>query len=384
MKIVHICLCGPFSEGFGYQENILSKYHKKAGYEVSIITSRWSWSNRGTKEFVETERYTNDDGINVIRLPILIGTIDNRFKIYKHFYACIDEEKPDILFIHGCQFLNIITICKYLRKNKIEKVYVDNHVDYFNGAHGILSKLILHKGIWKYCVHRIEPYVNKFYGVLPARVDFLIDMYKLPKEKCELLLMGADDDYIDRAKNIKTMQINRHKYNISKQDFVIVTGGKYGQNRKEIIELVKAISKINDERIKLLFFGSFSEEILEELSPYLDDGIVNIGWLNNVDIYEIFAIADLVVFNGLHSVMWEQAVAMGVPCIFKRMKGFEHLDLGGNCIFMDDMSEEFLIKHISKLIHDEKVYRDMKNVALEQGIKHFSYKKIAIKSLEIM
>ena len=43
----------------------------------------------------------------------------------------------------------------------------------------------------------INPYVNKFYGVLPARVDFLINEYKLPKNKVELLVMGADDDCIE-------------------------------------------------------------------------------------------------------------------------------------------------------------------------------------------
>lgn len=45
---------------------------------------------------------------------------------------------------------------------------------------------------------KIEPYVKKFYGVLPARVDFLIDVYNLPKEKCELLVMGADDDLVKK------------------------------------------------------------------------------------------------------------------------------------------------------------------------------------------
>ena len=32
MKIVHICLCGAMTDGFNYQENVITKYHKKMGY----------------------------------------------------------------------------------------------------------------------------------------------------------------------------------------------------------------------------------------------------------------------------------------------------------------------------------------------------------------
>ena len=37
MKIVHICLGGPFSDGFSYQENLITKYQVKMGLDVSLI-----------------------------------------------------------------------------------------------------------------------------------------------------------------------------------------------------------------------------------------------------------------------------------------------------------------------------------------------------------
>lgn len=46
-KIVHVCLCGPVTDGWSYQDNLLSKYHKELGYEVSIITSEWIWGEDG-------------------------------------------------------------------------------------------------------------------------------------------------------------------------------------------------------------------------------------------------------------------------------------------------------------------------------------------------
>ena len=42
MKIVHVCLAGiGVTDGWTYQENLLTKYHKKLGHDVTIITSQW-------------------------------------------------------------------------------------------------------------------------------------------------------------------------------------------------------------------------------------------------------------------------------------------------------------------------------------------------------
>ncbi|MEI3418815.1 MAG: hypothetical protein V8Q86_09895 [Blautia sp.] len=49
----------------------------------------------------------------------------------------------------------------------------------------------------------IEPYTEKFFGVMPSRVDFLSDIYGIDKKKCGLLVMGADDDAVAEAKKPK-------------------------------------------------------------------------------------------------------------------------------------------------------------------------------------
>lgn len=42
MKVTHVCLCGPFTDNWSYQVNSLTNYHKKLGFEVSIITSKYN------------------------------------------------------------------------------------------------------------------------------------------------------------------------------------------------------------------------------------------------------------------------------------------------------------------------------------------------------
>jgi 1,2-diacylglycerol 3-alpha-glucosyltransferase len=111
----------------------------------------------------------------------------------------ISSLNPDIIFTHGCQFLDIKHIARYAKLHPKVKVYVDNHSDFSNSARNFLSKNILHKIIWRYCANLIEPYTTKFYGVLPARVDFLKNIYKIPRDKVELLVMGADDEKVEEA-----------------------------------------------------------------------------------------------------------------------------------------------------------------------------------------
>src|SRR5690606_17293733 len=106
----------------------------------------------------------------------------------------------------------------------------------------------------------------------------------------------------------------------------------------------------------------------------LADGekIKYIGWIDSNDSYNYFAASDLGVFPGRHSVLWEQAVGSGLPCIFKYWEGTTHVDLGGNCIFLykDTVSE---IKASIEKVINTKSYRKMKLIAEEKGMVEFSY-----------
>lgn len=381
MKILHIILHGSYTDGFSYQENLLSVYHKRAGNEVDIITTDTITDDNGRwKTVFDNLHYTNDDGIVVTRLhyktPRKIYHTLRRFSGLKQ---ALDNSCPDCIFIHGCQFLDMDIVADYLKKHPGIKVYVDNHADFNNSATNFLSKNILHKMIWKRCAHIIEPYTSKFYGVVPARVDFLKEMYDLPADKCELLVMGADDDAVEKALRPEVRSQRRRAYGVSDSDIVIVTGGKIDHNKPQVLKLMRAVNSISDDRIKLIVFGSVADNLKAEFERNLTDKVIHIGWRKSEDIYEDFAAADLVAFPGLHSVLWEQAVGMGVPCLFKYIKGFEHVDLGGNCLFFEKDDEEEYKACIMRALDQ---IDEMKRIAQEKGMKTFSYREIARRALE--
>ncbi|MGJ8539704.1 glycosyltransferase family 4 protein [Heyndrickxia coagulans] len=384
MKITHLCLCGPVTDNFSYQDNLLPKYHKKIGYDVSVITSQFIWNDKGKIDIDSREIYYNEYGIKTIRLKLFFGkSITTKFKIYKDLNKYLEFEKPDILFIHGVQFLNLIEVVRYLKKHPKIKTFVDNHVDFSNSARNWVSKNILHKIIWKRLANYIEPFTTKFYGVLPARVDFLVNVYGIPKKKVDLLVMGADDEQIELSSKISEQSSIRKKFGIAKEDFLIVTGGKIDAFKKQTLLLMEAVSKIENKRVKLIVFGSVTADLKERVeSLCIKNKIQYIGWITSQESYKYFAAADLVVFPGRHSVFWEQVAAQGIPMLCKYWEGTTHIDVGGNVKFLYTDTEKEIRDNIEDLVNNRKHYDDMKYVAMKKGIKIFSYKTIAKRSIE--
>lgn len=383
MKVTHICLLGPYTDGWSYQENLLPKYHKKLGHDVSIITNCFSYNKKG--ELVENSpsNYKDENGIVINRIGIKIGkTVNSKLKKYNNLYNSIKNENPDILFIHGVQFLDILEITKYLSKEKKIRVFVDNHADNENSAKNFFSKFILHKIIWKYMAKKIEPYCEKIYGVTPARVDFMNTMYNIKKEKLKLLVLGADDEKVVEAEKTTTNMQIRERNNIKPNDFLVITGGKIDDNKIEILDLMKAVNNIKYDSIKLIVFGSVSPKYKDSVSQQLSEYVKYIGWVDSNETYNYFNEANLVVFPGLHSVFWEQVVGLGKPSIFKYIKGFEHVDLGGNVEFLYESTVEELEEKIKKIAFDKTRYNRMTEVAIDKGKKEFSYLDIARRSIE--
>jgi len=381
MKIVNICLGGLVTDGWSYQDNLLPKYQKINGYDTTIITSYFIYSPQNTIIKDNRHEYFNENNVKVIRLECIAGNFNYPFKKFDGLLEALEKESPDILFIHGVQFVDLKVIIKYLKKHPDVKVYADNHCDYINSASNWLSKNILHKIIWRRLAKKIEPYVSKFYGVLPARVDFLKDAYKLPKEKLDLLVMGADDEDVEKAKKPEIRNGIRNKYGIKDDDFLIISGGKIDSNKPQTLDLMKAMENI-DDNIKLMVFGSVTPSLKEEFNKLLPNkNIIYIGWIPSTEVYKYFAAADLGVFPGIHSVLWEQAIGVGLPCVFRKMKSVDHVDLDGNCILLENPDVEALKNCINKIHNDKELYKKMKKTSEEKGMKEFSYRDIARRSI---
>lgn len=379
MNILNICVNAPFNIGFSYQENLLPKYHKFNDNNVTVFAPEYEYDNDGKLIKSICSICVDDNGITVRRIAISGNhNISAKFKRFVNFYEEIEKVNPDIIFCHLFQFLDFDKVIKYVKLHPGIKLYVDSHADFNNSASNFLSKRILHGVIWKHLAQKALPYTEMFYGVTPARVDFLLNVYNLPPSKVELLPLGADDDLVLKMSDPKIRKDLRTKLKISDDQILIISGGKIDHNKPQTLKLMRAINIICDKAVCLMVFGSVEENLRKEFDAELSEHVNYIGWKSVEQIYELFAAADLVVFPGLHSVLWEQAVGMGKPCVFKRIPGFNHIDLGGNCMFFEEDTVDEYIRVVNKAINH---IPDMQETAEERGIPAFSYKRIAEKSI---
>lgn len=381
MKLVHISLCGPVTDNLNYQDNLLPKYHKKLGYEVFMIASRYVYNKKGDLVKTVMTKYSNSDGVNMIRLNIKNDLPFNfKFKKYHNLSYYLNKIHPNIIFVHGVQFLDLKTVQIYKSNNPNVKIFVDNHADYNNSATNLISKYILHGIIWRHYAKIIEPYSEMFFGVTPSRVDFLIERYKINAKKVKYLPMGGDDLLINKV--IKKNNL-KAKWNLEDSNIVLVTGGKIDKYKTDVSNLIKAIIKSKNHNLKLLIFGSVDKSQLEILNLLSHDRIFYLGWLNLEETYEVLSISDVAVFPGLHSVLWEQTVSLGTPICVKRLYGNQHIDIGGNCILLNSSSEEEFDFLINKYILDSSELEKLKVFANQKSKEFFWYSNISKKSLLI-
>lgn len=382
MKIVHVCITGIWGEQYAYQENLLPHYQRIMSNEVTIIAPVYSSYRDGIPaESPSGVSYLND-GTKLIRLNPLLKSykIDSHLHLVKGLADTIADERPDLLFAHDLSSFNYLCLPRLKKMLPKMKIVFDNHIDTVNSLHHFSTRF-LHKTIYR---HLLVPQLSKvsevFYGVTPSRCDFLRDVYGIPENKIRLLVMGADDEKMHLDEKQKLREEVRTRYGVCDLDFLVVTGGKIDLQKNAHV-LAQAVGELA-ANVKLLIFGSISQDIAEYLKTLNSDKIILTGWISSDDVYRYFYAADLVVFPGLHSVLWEQAVASRMPCAFAKIAGFEHVSINGNCILMDGNNVGLYKEMLLSLINGSEKYRALKTNADTALSEMFLYGRIAKKVID--
>jgi glycosyltransferase involved in cell wall biosynthesis len=384
MKILHCCLAAFYIDNYGYQENILPKMHKMQGHDVYILASTETYIGNSKIGYIQPCSYYTKENIPITRVPYvkwMPSFLVKKLRLYQGVSKILYCFKPDIIFLHDAQFLSIYSIAKYVKKNRCIKIYVDCHTDFINSAKNFISRNILHKIIYRFCYKMIEPHTVKFYGTLPIRNNFLMEVYKIPSYKVELLPLGIDLTSIDMKKTKGDRIKIRKELNIENNDFVIITGGKIDK-RKNIHLLIEAIYQLDQEDIILIVLGKPNDDMKPIIEKFMDtQRIKYVGWIEPSIIPHYIFAADIAFYPGTHSVLWEQSVGLGIPCVFKKWEGIQHIDLGGNCLFLEDVTIDSIIEKILYLYNNRTFVNDMHNTAIIKGPQYFSYYEIAKKAI---
>ena len=296
MKIVHICLACFYVEGMGYQENILPQYHAMMGHEVSVLTSDYAFNSKYEKIEKTEKEYVNDYDVHVEILERSEDRIGSKLRKYVGVFDALEKRQPDVIFVHGGQFLSLKDVVLYCKKYPAVRLYIDQHGDYYNTPVDTLKRKILQTVVFGHWMRKAAKYARKFWGVTPWRCEYLKDVYKLPENKIGLLVMGGDDRYIHFDRMTELRNEVRQRLNITTDDFVLITGGKIDKP-KNIHLLLRAVDELNLPDMKLIVFGQPNNEMEEIIAAYAKkDCICNLGWIDSKDVYDYFLASDLAVF----------------------------------------------------------------------------------------
>ena len=374
MKIAHIALSGTFTEGFNYHENELSQAQKNIeGNDVFVIARN---SKRAGKDIVycEPETKTMSNGVRLFRVKMKFS----RHNVFtkpvnpNDVLRILDDEKPDLIWVHGVTNNSLSIVAKYKKKNHVV-VFADNHVDEGNFKMAFPRTLIL--DLYKLRNRRLAKYVDMFYGVTPGRVTFMNRYLGVPKSKSKLSIMGANSSLIPFSDKETIRRDIRKVYSIPDDAFVFVSGGNLN-NAKKTLELIEAFIKGADAKSRLLLFGSVDNAIKDRFDQLVasDDRVIYAGWKDSIGCNRLFLASDCAVFPRSHSTLWENSLACGTVSVFGQKDGLDHLFVSHGR-YLDCGVEENLIGFF-KTFSQSGEYRTLRSKA-DEGRSSYFYENIA-------
>jgi glycosyltransferase involved in cell wall biosynthesis len=392
MKIV--MLCDFYSPALSYQENFLTKYYTKHGHRVVVVAATFEsifdyMSDRYNKKVKANEETIN--GSRIIKLPYSLNIFHKLRRFNgKRVSQILTEEKPDLIFSHNIA-LNLWEVVKYKKKNPACRIIMDYHTDYSNSAKNWLSLNILHKIIRKSFLYAVIKYIDKIYSIVPAGFIFLKEVYGIPYNKMELLPLGVD---IDKSREILLQEKGktvRKELQIPANAFVIFTGGKLDPVKRTDL-LMEAVLRLNNPEIHLIVAGDFREQYadyksrLEEMVKGSEQ-IHFTGWIKGDEMYHYMNASDMAIFPASQSVLWQQAIGMGLPLILGHVcsvKGktwvqdTDYLNANNNVIILDKyhITAQEIAQQIKRLADNPDLLDSMKKGALKTAEEFLSYDKI--------
>lgn len=358
MKIVLIGLASIFTEGMTYQDNLLSEQINNDGHDVTIIADCYMYENSKVIKTGEIDKVL-ESGIRLIRKKYkwyINEFLSGKIRAVNGLYDLLSEINPDVIFNHGLQTYEMLTIAEYKRNNPNVKFFVDSHEDFHNSARNWLSKNILHRVFYKNIINKTIPFVDKVFCVTYESFEFLEIMYGLKREIMEYYPLGGI--IIDERVRNEKRKRKREELGLIDSDILMIHSGKMDK-LKRTEEILNTFSKVENEYIRLALIGTLNDEVKRSVEPLinLDERVYYLGWKNGEELLDYLCACDLYIQPGTQSATMQNAACC--MCALALYPYPSHKYLFDNSVFYisneDDMLSLFKsIKENSQLIHDKR------------------------------
>jgi len=391
MKVV--MLCDLYDEALQYQENLLAKYYAKHGHDVTVVASTFESArdysaNRSDRRGRVAREYQLGR-VKVMKLPYSLNLL-NRLRRFAGVDRILASERPDLIFVHDIH-LNLPEAAQYRASHPTSRLVMDYHADYSNSARNWFSLNVLHKIIRRGVLYRYKQWIDRIYPVVPASASFLHEVYGIPLEELELLPMGADVDLARSVRSERAGSKVRSAYRIPHDAIVIFTGGKLNPLKKTDL-LIEAFKAVRDPRLHLLVVGdvdgadSSYRRRLDELAA--DETHVHFtGWVDGGDVYRYMNACDFAVFPASQSVLWQQALSMGLPLVVGQVgvQDCSYMNRYGSVTLLreSEIRSDVIADNIRELMGNMALLKERQAGALRVTDELFNYDAIVSKTLAL-
>lgn len=374
MNILHVSLASAVTEYMLYQENLLSEQNKLDGHKVTVISDCHKFLNGKMVDTMPEDRIM-ENGVRLIRLKymsILTKQISSKVKKTIGLEDILQRLQPDVILFHGLSSVELVTVAKYIKKHPNVKLYVDNHADFYNSAHGFMSREILHKLFYKWLIQKSLSQVEKVFYISLESKEFL-KLYKIPEDKMEFFPLGGkiiDGDEYRIIRNEK-----RNELNISKDKMLFVHTGKLDE-LKRTKDLLEAFQRIKSKQFTLVIIGVIHDDIKETILSFInrDDRIQFLGWKNSDELIDYLCAADMYLQPGSQSATMQNAISCGCPVMLYPYKSHEPylIENGFYVKTVEDMVNVFKTIDINP-----KILKVMSKASYDIAYGLLDYRKLA-------
>lgn len=365
-----------YEAGWTYQENLLPDACVEAGHEVLCVASYIGGLKTGKMGKVDT---TNDPQF-IHRLPVWFAKcvpVAVRLRKLVGFYDIMEKFKPDIIFVNALQTLNLRDIKKYKRKNPNVKVYINSHTDHYTSGTNPLSMLVLHKCFYRFLIHRYMGMAEKLFYISISCGRFMWDIYKVPKEKTEQMMLGGT---VCSAKEVaRARKEVIEELNIQENSIIFVQAGKMDA-QKCLIESLKAFEKTKNRDFVLLLVGNIHESLKEDADKIIsrDRRIKYLGWKKDKDLIKYLNAGDIYLQPGKVSAILMTALCSSCAIVARDFEDYQELVKGNGWLIKDPAQLGNIFMDISSHLGDindmKKKSHQIASEMLEQSnlIKKFT------------
>jgi len=390
MKIAHVTQYAQFQQ-FHYQDFKLATKQSEMGHEVYTVTSskyapvtRWQQLEKtlGKRE-LSPGIYKVANFIEY-RLPVIAEY--NGQVLVCGLNKALNMIQPDIVHAHGSLvFMSILAI---LLKNKNGyKLVCDDHMIPDYGSMNLTKKAYIHFYKNYFFPKLLLKKVDYFLPIAPDTLEWLQEELLVPRDKIELIPLGADISLFKRSESERTLI--RQMLGISNDDILVIYAGSM-RFEKRIDLLIYAILPLMKEysNLKLILLGRANESFETNIKQFikkrrLSDKIVFHNSVEQDELFKYYSAADIAVWPGSPSITVFEALSTSLPVITTNSKWFSNIVKDGIALSFNSGDEEGLRSCLKRLIQDTKLRRNIGNKARKVVEEKYSWRAIAKRTLRV-